>query len=71
MGWSGFEVGQRVMGGCRFGGYAELVVTGAAELVPLPDHWNYAEGAALPVTYATAYAGTGPLRRPARRASGC
>ena len=24
---------------------------------PLPDHWNFAEGAALPVTYATAYAG--------------
>jgi NADPH:quinone reductase-like Zn-dependent oxidoreductase len=55
-GVEGVEVGQRVMGGCRFGGYAELVVTGAAELVPLPDHWNFAEGAALPVTYATAYA---------------
>ncbi len=55
-GVEGFEVGQRVMCGCRFGGYAELVVTGVTELAPLPDHWNYAEGAAMPVTYATAYA---------------
>jgi NADPH:quinone reductase-like Zn-dependent oxidoreductase len=56
-GVTGFEVGQRVLGGCRFGGYAELVVTAAANLVPLPDDWSYAEGAALPVAYATAYAG--------------
>ena len=52
----GLAVGERVMGGCRFGGYAELVVTGASALVPLPDEWSYAEGAAMPVTYATAYA---------------
>jgi NADPH:quinone reductase-like Zn-dependent oxidoreductase len=50
-------VGDRVMGGCRFGGYAELAVAGAGSLVPLPDDWSFAEGAALPVTYATAYAG--------------
>ena len=45
------------MGGCRFGGYAQLAVAGAGALVPMPDGWSYAEGAALPVTYATAYAG--------------
>jgi len=45
------------MGGCRFGGYAELVVTGAGEVLPLPDEWSYEEGAAFPVNYATAYAG--------------
>ena len=56
-GVEGFEPGQRVMGGCRFGGYAELVVTGPGELIPLPDDWSYAEGAAMPVAYATAYAG--------------
>src|SRR5256714_4659926 len=50
-------VGDRVMGGCRFGGYAELVVTRAANVVPLPDDWSFEEGAALPVVYATAYAG--------------
>ena len=51
------EVGQRVMGGCRFGGYAELAVTAPGALVPLSDSISYAEGAALPVTYSTAYAG--------------
>ena len=45
------------MGGCRFGGYAQLAVTQASSLVPMPDGWNYSEGAAMPVTYATAYAG--------------
>jgi NADPH:quinone reductase-like Zn-dependent oxidoreductase len=52
----GVEVGDRVMGGCRFGGYAEQVVAPAGALVPLPEGWSFAEGAALPVTYATAYA---------------
>jgi NADPH:quinone reductase-like Zn-dependent oxidoreductase len=45
------------MGGCRFGGYAELVVTSADSLVPLPPAWSFAEGAAMPVAYSTAYAG--------------
>jgi NADPH:quinone reductase-like Zn-dependent oxidoreductase len=53
----GLQVGQRVMGGCRFGGYAELALTAPGALVPLPDGMSYAKGAALPVTYATAYGG--------------
>src|SRR5215207_6366859 len=56
-GVEGFEVGQRVMGACRFGGYAQLAVAGTGSLLPMPDGWNYSEGAALPVTYSTAYAG--------------
>src|SRR5437588_3699003 len=44
-------VGDRVMGGCRFGGYAELVVTGVGNILPLPDDWSYEEGTALPVVY--------------------
>ncbi len=56
-GVEGFEPGQRVMGGCRFGGYAELALTGPGELIPLPEDWSYAQGAAMPVAYATAYAG--------------
>jgi NADPH:quinone reductase-like Zn-dependent oxidoreductase len=56
-GVSGIETGQRVLGGCRFGGYAEQVVAGADVIVPLPDDWSFEEGAALPVHYATAYAG--------------
>jgi NADPH:quinone reductase-like Zn-dependent oxidoreductase len=52
-----FKAGDRVAGWCRFGGYAELVATSAGSLVPLPDGWSFAEGASLPVAYATAYAG--------------
>ena len=56
-GAEGVAVGDRVMGGCRFGAYAELVVTGAGNLIPLPDGWSFEEGAALPVVYSTASAG--------------
>ena len=56
-GVEGLEVGQRVMGACRFGGYAQLAVANAGAVLPLPDGWSYSEGAAMPVTYATAYAG--------------
>jgi NADPH:quinone reductase-like Zn-dependent oxidoreductase len=49
--------GARVMGGCRFGGYSELVVADEGSVVPLPDGWSYEDGAAFPVNYATAYAG--------------
>jgi NADPH:quinone reductase-like Zn-dependent oxidoreductase len=51
------EVGQRVMAPCRFGGYAQLAVAKAETVLPLPDDWSYSEGASMPVTYATAYAG--------------
>jgi NADPH:quinone reductase-like Zn-dependent oxidoreductase len=56
-GVSDFIPGQRVLGGSRFGAYAELVVTGERELLPLPDDWSYADGAAFVVHYVTAYAG--------------
>ena len=49
-------VGDRVMAGCRFGGYSELVVTAADSVFPLPDDWGFTEGAAFPVAYGTAYA---------------
>ena len=65
-GAGGVEVGQRVLGGARFGSYAELVVTKQENLVPLPDDWSFEEGAALPVNYRTAYAGlvrVGSLRK--------
>jgi NADPH:quinone reductase-like Zn-dependent oxidoreductase len=50
-------VGDRVMAGCRFGGYAERVVVGAGDLVPVPEGLSFAEAAAIPVNYATAWAG--------------
>jgi NADPH:quinone reductase-like Zn-dependent oxidoreductase len=49
--------GTRVMGGCRFGAYSERVAALSANLIPLPESWSFAEGAAVPVAYLTAYAG--------------
>jgi len=68
-GVSGLRVGDRVLGGTRFGGHAELAVVTAGALLPLPADWSFAEGAAFPVSYATAYAGLcrfGGLRRAER-----
>ena len=56
-GVDGIKPGDRVIAGSRFGGQAELVVVNAADVVPLPEGWSYEKGAALPVVYATAYAG--------------
>ena len=49
--------GDRVIAGTRFGGQAELAVTDAGNVFPLPDGWSYEKGAAFPVVYVTAYAG--------------
>jgi NADPH:quinone reductase-like Zn-dependent oxidoreductase len=49
-------VGDRVMGWCRFGGYAELVSMRERDATALPDDWSFEEGAAFPVVYGTAYA---------------
>jgi NADPH:quinone reductase-like Zn-dependent oxidoreductase len=55
-GVEGLPVGTRVMGCCRFGGYAQLALAPAGALLPMPDGWSYSEGAALPVAYWTACA---------------
>lgn len=53
-GVDGFEIGERVLGGCRFGGYSELVVTRADNVVPLPDDWSCRrEGSSPDPSYAT------------------
>src|SRR6202008_1087132 len=49
-------VGQRVLTGTRFGGYAEIVNVKAADIVVLPDSMTFEQGAAVPVNYATAWA---------------
>lgn len=49
--------GARVMAATRFGGYAEEVVVDAGSAIPLPDSLSFEEGAAIPVNYATAWAG--------------
>src|SRR3954471_4779694 len=51
-----FSVGDKVVGWCRFGGYAEIASAGERDLVVLPDGWSFEEGAAFPVVYGTAYA---------------
>lgn len=65
-GVSGLAVGDRVLAGTRFGGYAEEVCVTAGDVVPIPDAMSFEEGAAIPVNYSTAWAGLlgyGSLRR--------
>jgi NADPH:quinone reductase-like Zn-dependent oxidoreductase len=65
----GYEVGDRVLAGTRFGGYAELVSVPTGQVLPLPDALSFEQGAAFPVNYATAYAALvimGGLRRDER-----
>jgi NADPH:quinone reductase-like Zn-dependent oxidoreductase len=56
-GVDGVEVGQRVFSGTRFGGYAERVVIPASHAVPLPEGMSFEQATAIPVNYATAWAG--------------
>jgi NADPH:quinone reductase-like Zn-dependent oxidoreductase len=53
---SEFQVGDRVVGGTRFGGQAELVTVPEAQAFALPDELSFEQGAAVPVNYGTAYA---------------
>jgi NADPH:quinone reductase-like Zn-dependent oxidoreductase len=59
------RVGERVLAGTRFGGYAEIVNVKALDTVALPDTMTFEQGAAVPVNFATAWAalhGYGSLR---------
>ena len=51
-----FAVGDRVIAGTRFGGYAELVAVDAGQAIALPEALDFEQGAAFAVNYATAYA---------------
>jgi NADPH:quinone reductase-like Zn-dependent oxidoreductase len=55
-GVSEFQVGDRVVGGTRFGGQAELVTVPAEQAFALPAGLSFEQGAAIPVNYGTAYA---------------
>lgn len=49
------QVGRRVLAMTRFGGYADVVCVGAYQAYEMPEQMSFEEGAALPVTYLTAY----------------
>jgi NADPH:quinone reductase-like Zn-dependent oxidoreductase len=51
-----FAVGDRVIVGTRFGGYAELVAVDEGQAIPLPEALDFEQGAAFAVNYATAWA---------------
>jgi NADPH2:quinone reductase len=55
-GVEGFAVGDRVLAGMPFGGFAETVVVPAAAAHRLPDGMSFEEGAAIPIIYPTSYA---------------
>jgi len=50
-----FAVGEAVVGGMRFGGFAEFAVVSTEGLQKKPSHLNFAEAAAYQVAYLTAY----------------
>ncbi len=56
-GVEGLAVGDRVLAGTQFDGYAELVTARPADVLPLPESLSFEQGAAVPVNYATAWAG--------------
>ncbi|MGQ4275342.1 NAD(P)H-quinone oxidoreductase [Terrihabitans sp. B22-R8] len=52
---SDFKVGDRVCALLAGGGYAEYAVVPAAQVLPLPSGFSFAEGAALPETFFTVW----------------
>jgi NADPH:quinone reductase-like Zn-dependent oxidoreductase len=52
---TGLQIGQRVVGPTRFGGYAEQASAVADGVVPLPEGMSFEEGAAVPIAYSTAW----------------
>lgn len=51
----GFHAGQAVIALTRFGGYSEMVKVPAAQVFAKPERLSFAEAAAVPVNYLTAY----------------
>lgn len=51
----GFQVGDRVLGRCRSGGYAELARVEAADAYPFPEWMSFEEAACIAVPFGTAW----------------
>jgi NADPH:quinone reductase len=54
---AGVEAGDRVMAFCILGGFAEVAMAPAYMTFPLPDGFDFADGAGFPVNYHTAWFG--------------
>jgi putative PIG3 family NAD(P)H quinone oxidoreductase len=52
---AGWQVGDRVCALVSGGGYAQRVAVPQEMLMPLPDHWTYEQGAAIPEVFLTAF----------------
>ncbi|UCD80348.1 MAG: NAD(P)H-quinone oxidoreductase [Desulfobacterales bacterium] len=51
----GWQIGDRVAGLLPGGGYAQQVAVHSQMLIRLPDSWSFAEGAAIPEVWLTAF----------------
>jgi synaptic vesicle membrane protein VAT-1 len=54
-GVSSLKVGDRVLALCRFGGYSDVVVAPAVQVIPIPAQLSLEKAAAIPVNYITAW----------------
>ena len=54
---SGFQPGDRVMGGQKTGAFAQTISLPARSLSPIPATLSYAQGASMGAAYSTAYTG--------------
>lgn len=52
---TGLKVGDRVVAGCRFGGYTSEIVVPAFQARPIPEGLSEVEAAAIPVNFMTAW----------------
>ncbi|HTY00686.1 MAG TPA: zinc-binding dehydrogenase [Bacteroidota bacterium] len=58
---TGLKTGDRVMGSIRFGGFTDRLTIDHRYVLPIPETWSYAEGAAFIVQALTAYYALLPL----------
>lgn len=54
-GVTSLKIGDAVVGGARLGGFAEYALASAAGLAPKPEAMSFAQAAAYPAAYLTAY----------------
>jgi 2-desacetyl-2-hydroxyethyl bacteriochlorophyllide A dehydrogenase len=60
---TGFAIGDPVIAGCYFGGYASTITVPARQVFKLPGGLDLAAGAALPVAYFTAHVAVAEMAR--------